>query len=71
MTLVCIIPGPKHEYARNHAGDRWCFGCRKRLAHDWVLLGDAPDVESYYEPIWVLKCSRCHKDMTRFPGTES
>ena len=70
MTLACVIPGASHEYARKPAGERWCFGCRKRLPHAWVFRGDPPEALSYYEPYWVLKCSRCVHDMTRFPGTE-
>jgi hypothetical protein len=68
VTLTCIIPGPTKELRRIPDGDRWCFGCRARLPHDDVLLGD--DEPSYYEPVWVCECSRCHKDRTRFPGTD-
>ena len=73
--LLCIIPGPSHEYKREPAGELWCFGCRARLPHDWVLIGDPPpdpndpDTFSYYDPQWVKKCSRCRKDRTSFPGT--
>lgn len=64
-TITCIIPGPTIELSRRPAGLRWCFGCRARLAHEDVLLGDA--TPSYYEPVWVRKCSRCGKDRTEFP----
>ncbi len=64
--LLCIIPGPDKELAREPAGERWCFGCRKRLPHDWVLLGDSEP--SYYEPVWVRQCSQCEQDRTAFPG---
>jgi hypothetical protein len=71
MNIVCITPGPSHEYARLSVGDKWCFKCRKKLPHDLVRLGDPPDMESYYEPINVLWCSGCCGDYTRFPGTDS
>ena len=66
--LLCIIPGPTKELARESAGVRWCFGCRKHLPHDDVCLAD--EGPSYYDPIWVRKCSRCGKDRTAFPGTD-
>ena len=67
MTLLCIIPGPSHEYRRIPDGERWCFGCRKRLPHDDVLLGDPPEVMSWYDPVWVCQCSGCGRDRTEFP----
>jgi hypothetical protein len=66
--LVCIIPGPTEELARQDAGVRWCFGCRKHLPHVDILRGDAEP--SYYEPVWTRKCSRCGQDRTAFPGRE-
>lgn len=68
--ILCVIPGPRCEYLREPAGDRWCFGCRRRLPHDWILLGDPPEELSYYEPQWYRKCSRCGKDRTLFPSRE-
>lgn len=65
--LLCIIPGPTKVVARQDAGERWCFGCRKRLPHEDVLLDD--EEPSYYEPVWVRRCSGCGKDRTAFPGT--
>lgn len=75
--VLCFIPGPRVEIAREPEQVRWCFGCRSHLPHDWVLLDDVhPDdvrsgraEPSYYEPIWVRHCSRCGKDRTQFPGT--
>lgn len=64
--LLCIIPGPTKVLKQEAAGERWCFGCRKRLAHTWVLLGD--EGISYYDPVWVCRCSGCGEDRTRFPG---
>lgn len=68
MTVLCIIPGPTHEYRREADGDHWCFKCRKRLPHDAVLIGDPPDVLTYYENVWTLECSGCGQDNTCFPG---
>ena len=63
-----ITWGPTKVLRRESAGVRWCFGQRKRLEHERLLL----DYEepSYYEPIWVIRCSGCGQDRTRFPGTE-
>lgn len=66
---ILLVPGPSHEYRREDAGIRWCFGCRAHLPHTDVLLGDPPEVLSYYDPVWVRRCSRCGKDRTDFPGT--
>jgi len=44
------------------AGDKWCFGCRKRLPHTWQMWGSREP--SYYEPTWTCICSRCHRDRT-------
>lgn len=65
-TLLCVIPGPSEVIKTEDAGVRWCFGCRAHLPHTWVLKGDP--FPSYYDPIWVCKCSRCNHDRTRFPG---
>jgi hypothetical protein len=64
VSILCIIPGPTKELKRIQGGDCWCFGCRKRLPHEQVLLGD--ELPSYYEPVWVYRCSQCGKDRTRF-----
>lgn len=66
MTVTCFIPGPTEVIAERDAGARWCFGCRARLPHTDYCLSDA--LPSYYEPIWVRRCSRCGKDRTDFPG---
>lgn len=63
---VNITRGPDTELRRESAGERWCFGCRARLPHDDVLMGDSEP--SYYEPVWIRKCSRCGKDRTSFPS---
>ena len=65
--VIHITWGPTKELRREAVGDRWCFGCRKRLPHEAVLLGD--EKPSYYEPVWVYRCSRCNRNLTRFPGT--
>lgn len=59
-----MIPGPTKELKREPAGEKWCFGCRQRLPHDWVLWAD--EKPSYYDPQWFIECSRCKQDRTRF-----
>lgn len=56
------------ERAREPAGERWCFRCRKRLPHDAVFL--AAPFPSYEDPVWILRCSGCGGDHTSFPGCE-
>lgn len=68
--ILCIIPGPTVVLKTELAGPKWCFRCRKRLPHQWVLLDDPPERQpSYYDPQWVLKCPDCGGDHTSFPGT--
>jgi hypothetical protein len=67
--LLCIIPGPSHVYKVEPLGELWCFSCRKRLVHEWVLIGDPPDKVSYYDHIWIRRCTGCGHDNTAFPGT--
>lgn len=72
--ILCLIPGPTEVLKREDAGIKWCFQCRAHLPHEHVLLADPfdpddPSTYSYYDPIWVTKCSRCHQDHTQFPGT--
>lgn len=67
-TCVNVTLGGSHVFKTEDAGDKWCFGCRKRLPHTWFLIGDPPEEMSYYEPNWTCKCSRCNKPLTRFPG---
>jgi hypothetical protein len=71
MTLVGFIPGPSYVLAScpDDRPMRWCYQCRKHLAHTWELLCDPPERQpSYYESVPVLRCERCHEDHTRFPG---
>ena len=68
---VHLVPGPTVVVARRDDGVRWCFGCRARLAHSWECLIDPPERQpSYYDPLWVRRCSRCGQDRTAFPGTD-
>lgn len=75
--IACIIPGPKKVIATKDDQVRWCFSCRKHLPHMWVCLWDHTIEEAkalpiekltYYDPIWIRKCSGCGKDRTDFPG---
>jgi hypothetical protein len=47
---------------------KWCFHCRKRLIHTWVVF--FPEPMSYYGPTAKWECAKCGKDETGFPGTE-
>jgi hypothetical protein len=67
--VIHIVPGPTVEIRRERGEPRWCFGCRKRLAGDWVLLDDPPERQpSYYDPVWVWRCDGCNRDRSRFPA---
>ncbi len=66
--LLCIIPGPTKVIHERDLGEKWCFGCRKRLPHKLQVLADVEP--SYYDPVVVVRCSRCGKDRTQFPQAE-
>jgi hypothetical protein len=52
MSILCILPGGKHVYRREPAGDLWCFNCRKRLPHEHVLIGEPPPPEPGADMAW-------------------
>ena len=61
---VHITPGPD---GKRDTGDRrwlWCFRCRQRTIHRYVVLYDTPP--SYYDPELIRECSACGGDRTRF-----
>lgn len=64
--IVHVCPGPDTLLREGEPEVRWCFGCRAHLVHAWQLWGDSEP--SYYEPIWICRCSRCGRDRTTFPG---
>lgn len=67
---IHITPGPTFVLKSEYAGWKWCFQCRKRLKHTAELMADYPlgsKEMSYYDPVWVLRCSGCGGDHTRFP----
>lgn len=42
---------------------RYCFGERRRRPGTWELRSDASAGEpSWYEPIWVYRCTGCGQD---------
>jgi hypothetical protein len=72
VTFVGFTPGPSWE--RSTAPDdrptRWCFQCRQHLPHTWALMDDPPERQpSYYDPVPVIRCSRCGGDHTVHPGS--
>ena len=48
--VLCVIPGPSRELKRepDDREARWCFRCRRRGRHEWVLLGDPDPSASYW-----------------------
>lgn len=68
-STVHVHVTPSHEIARDPAGDLWCFGCRKRLPHEWVWTRPN-DPMSYYGPSVRRECSGCKRDRSQFPGCE-
>lgn len=61
---LCSGEGVLTEWKREPETVRWCFGCRARGLHEWVLYGG----QAYYDPHWSLECPTCHQDRTLFPG---
>lgn len=70
MSVLHICPGPVEQAtAPDDRPTRWCFGCRAHLPHTWAILFDPPERQpSFYEPVPVIRCSRCGEDRTLFPG---
>lgn len=70
MTVsVHILRVPTVEHSRKRGESRWCFGCRKRLAGDLVVLMPA-DPMSYYGPHVAYRCDGCGEDRRLFTGFE-
>lgn len=65
---VICLPRDWVEFARRSDVIRWCFRCRARYQHDWVLEGESGI--TYYDPQWSRKCSNCGEDHSLFPGQE-
>lgn len=72
MTILCSIPGPRHEYSRkpDSRPARWCFKCRQHLPHEIVVIGDPPEAMSYYAPIVKIECPQCREEHVLFPGSK-
>ena len=69
MTIVVCGPGwngepPNELLASEPIVERWCFAERKRLPHTWELWGSREP--SWWEPVWICRCSGCGKDRTTF-----
>lgn len=66
---VIVCRGPEMREVRRALWEiRWCFRCRKRLPHDYVVL--APVEPSYYGPHIEVECHGCGEDHVHFPGCE-
>ena len=66
LHLLCV---PTREIGRTRGQARWCFGCRKRLAGDHVVVAPT-DSFSYYGPHSEYRCDGCGQDRRLFPGWE-
>lgn len=67
MTIIHILPGPDVRTPTGKFKDKWCFGCRKRLPHEWVVYSESSPM-SYYGPEGFWICTGCGNDDTIFPG---
>lgn len=67
MTLIHVHQVPTVEFSRSRHPERWCFGCRKRLAGELVVHVPS-DPYSYYGPHSEYRCDGCGKDRRLFPG---
>ncbi|MBF6411000.1 hypothetical protein [Nocardia farcinica] len=64
--LTICRPSSWTVFSREPVGEKWCFGCRARLPHNWIVEGE--EFPSYYDPVGRWECSRCGRDRTLFPG---
>ena len=62
MTLIHILRGPDARKDAGPAGNLWCFGCRKRSEHRWIMHYDSEP--SYYDPSFSRECPTCENDCT-------
>lgn len=65
--IVCTT-GPTKEIHREGLGDRWCFGCRRKVEFVYIVTDVVAEM-SYYDPWPSVECvpSR-HHDGDLFPG---
>lgn len=63
-------PGPVVVYHRRPEGERYCFGCRKRVEFEFLAMRyDCDPMDDYYGPWGAIKCvPRGHLDGDMFPG---
>ena len=61
---IHICPGPSERTVTDRVEAKWCFGCRKRQPHTWVVWSDP--FPSYYEPVGAWECPVHKRDITTF-----
>lgn len=64
---ICQLVGRTRPVSRRRKR-RWCFNCRKRLLHTYMMF--EPKQPSYYGPNFWWQCPRCHEEHVLFPGRE-
>ena len=63
-----ILRGPDSRRFTGYKEVKWCFECRSYEVYYEVELFDSKP--SYYEPLWVWRCSICNQDASDFPMSE-
>lgn len=66
--ILCVLRSEATRGYESAGRERWCFGCRKRLAGKYYLMVEPPG--SYYDPWWSYRCNGCQEDHRLFPGCE-
>lgn len=62
LVHVNRIPAKCIQPMKCRRARRWCFGCRKRTLHRWMVIN-----QEWYEPEAFQECVECGHDRTRFP----
>jgi hypothetical protein len=63
MMLLHVLRSDPPEPVRGAKPEhKWCFGCRKRLPHQLMVISGA-----HYDPEFFWRCSRCGESRTEFP----
>lgn len=66
---VTICGPTMTEGSRTDEGIRWCFACRGRHPHTWVVMVPTEDEGWYWGPSAHMECGGCgaiNRDL--FPG---
>ena len=67
MSGAICGPAMAEVHRRPHGEPRWCFHCRTRRDHVYVVLATVEP--SYYDPTPQIQCGTCGRvDADLFPG---